>query len=207
MASAEILKLGRRKGTSLPSKRVTFNDYPPPGRSRSHTDGRVRYESRRILYQHPVYRDKSTPADGRYITAFDEDVERHGGKTTALDNLPSRLRASKRQPAVDNKTRIEELTRENGELRHEMSVWKDKERSSVKLYAVLVDCLRKYRREIMQAEGQRRKIGDSAAWRERDLSGSRLYEILADSLQRYQGEVAQAEAAFLAFWNVQYPDF
>ena len=58
-------------------------------------------------------------------TAVDSAISLHGGRTVALDATPSRLRASKKAPLPSLVERVEELTRENGELRSEIGHYQE----------------------------------------------------------------------------------
>ena len=54
-------------------------------------------------------------------TAVDLEIARHsGGRTVAIDATPSRLQATKAAPPPSLMERVEELTRENGQLRLEI---------------------------------------------------------------------------------------
>jgi hypothetical protein len=54
-------------------------------------------------------------------TAVDLEIARHqGGRTAAIDATPSRLQAAKVAPRPSLMERVEELTKENGQLRLEI---------------------------------------------------------------------------------------
>ena len=54
-------------------------------------------------------------------TAVDREIARYsGGRTVAIDATPSRLQATKAAPPPSLIERVEELTRENGQLRLEI---------------------------------------------------------------------------------------
>jgi hypothetical protein len=54
-------------------------------------------------------------------TSVDLEIARHqGGRTVAIDAIPSRLQAAKVAPAPSLMERVEELTKENGQLRLEI---------------------------------------------------------------------------------------
>jgi len=53
-------------------------------------------------------------------TPVDLEIARHKGTSAALEATPDRLQASKRAPVPSPAERIQELTRENGQLRVEI---------------------------------------------------------------------------------------
>jgi hypothetical protein len=54
-------------------------------------------------------------------TPVDLEIARqHGGRTVAIDATPSRLQAAKVAPVPSLRERVEELTKENGQLRLEI---------------------------------------------------------------------------------------
>lgn len=54
-------------------------------------------------------------------TSVDLEIARqHGGRTVAIDATPSKLQAAKVAPAPSLRERVEELTKENGQLRLEI---------------------------------------------------------------------------------------
>ncbi|KAF7868410.1 hypothetical protein EAF04_004942 [Stromatinia cepivora] len=58
------------------------------------------------------------------ITLMDHAILQKNGVTTAIKLGPQSLQASKRSPALNLRDRIEELTRENGRLRHEVQYFR-----------------------------------------------------------------------------------
>ena len=93
-------------------RRVTFQDELPQRNSSS---------------VHPAYRRSPRPLSGRAsdMTPIDHKVEGYGGVTSTIECLPDQLRISKVRPIPSPKQRIEELQRENGHLRRELSYYKD----------------------------------------------------------------------------------
>ena len=76
---------------------------------------------------HPVDRQCERPCPGGIaeMTRIDHDIESYGGLTSTIECLPEQLRISKVQPISGPEQRIEELQRENGRLRQELSYYKD----------------------------------------------------------------------------------
>lgn len=76
---------------------------------------------------HPAYRRSPRPLSGRAadMAPIDHEVEGYGGVTSTIECLPDQLRISKLRPIPSPKQRIEELQRENGHLRRELSYYKD----------------------------------------------------------------------------------
>ena len=86
------------------------------------------------------------------LTALDHEISTRGGTTSAIENLPHRLRISKAARSGDQKQQIEELTRENGYLRQELAFYKDKERLNVRLSGSLESILQRYKKETEDLE-------------------------------------------------------
>ena len=57
-------------------------------------------------------------------TALDAKIKRHHGTTMALEVLPENLQASKKMPTPTPSEWIEQLTRENGNLRCELAYYR-----------------------------------------------------------------------------------
>ena len=102
---------------------------------------------------HPAYRQRERPRSGTagLVAPIDHEIALHGGSTSTLECLPHRLRISKAQPATDPKSRIEELQRENGHLRREITYYKDTLAVHVKFFDSIQVCAQELRDALTEA--------------------------------------------------------
>ena len=124
-------------------------------KSRSH-DRHVRFEINlptRDSSEHPAYPPRQRPRSGTAgnVAPIDHEIALHGGSTSTLDCLPHRLRISKAQPATDPKSRIEELQRENGHLRREITYYKDTLAVHMKFFDSVQASVQEQRDALMEA--------------------------------------------------------
>ena len=74
---------------------------------------------------HPIFR--RAPGSGRAgnINTLDDRIARHGGTTSSYEELPHRLRISKKHQPLTPSERVVELTKTNGILLQELAYHKD----------------------------------------------------------------------------------
>jgi len=108
---------------------------------------------RDLLPTHPAYRHRDRPLSGRAgdVTPIDHRIAHHGGSTSTLKCLPYCLRISKAQPATGPKERIEELQRENGHLRRELTYYKDTRGVLMKLFDSIQACHQSLEKALTEA--------------------------------------------------------
>ena len=105
--------------------------HPETGRT---TKG-VKTAERRVAFQDPLAQQQATihplfrhrPKSGRAsnIGALDNQIARHGGTTSSFEELPHRLKISKKHQPMTASERLVELTRTNGFLLQELAYYKD----------------------------------------------------------------------------------
>ena len=110
-------------------------DAPRSARSRKIADRHVAFQDTAAQQQamiHPIFRQR--PGSGRAgdIGALDDRIARHGGTTSSYEELPHRLRISKKHQPMTPSERVTELTKTNGFLLQELAYHKDTRASEMK---------------------------------------------------------------------------
>ena len=123
-SSQERVVIRNGASESVHKKSRTGGDRPASQSHKRHVTFELPHPPRDPSSIHPALRG---PASGRRgaITAVDHAIARHGGSTSTLDCLPNRLKITKAEPPTTPQKRIEELQRENGHLRRELTYYKD----------------------------------------------------------------------------------
>ena len=108
---------------------------PRTARSREIADRHVAFQDTAALQQamiHPIFRQR--PGSGRAgnIGALDDRIARHGGTTSSYEELPHRLRISKKHQPMTPSERVMELTKTNGFLLQELAYHKDTRAAEMK---------------------------------------------------------------------------
>ncbi|KAI9736719.1 MAG: hypothetical protein M1834_000923 [Cirrosporium novae-zelandiae] len=100
-----------------------------------------------------------TPAE---VTSLDHRIARHGGTSSGLEILRHRVEKAKRDPQPDYSKRIEELVRENGYLRQEISYFKETRQGLLDLHATTIDIYQQLERALQT-------LSEKVAMSERDM--------------------------------------
>ena len=74
---------------------------------------------------HPLFRHRPESGRAGNIGALDNQIARHGGTTSSFEELPHRLKISKKNQPMTASERLVELTRTNGFLLQELAYYKD----------------------------------------------------------------------------------
>jgi len=74
---------------------------------------------------HPIFRQGLGFSRAGNIGALDDRIARHGGTTSSYEELPHRLRISKKHQPMTPSERVMELTKTNGFLLQELAYHKD----------------------------------------------------------------------------------
>ncbi|KAL9132041.1 MAG: hypothetical protein Q9217_000169 [Psora testacea] len=74
---------------------------------------------------HPLFRQRPKSGRAGAIDALDDWIARHGGTTSSYEELPHRLKISKRHQLMTPLERVVELTKTNGFLLQELAYHKD----------------------------------------------------------------------------------
>jgi len=103
-------------------------DAPRIARGRKIADCHVPFQDIAAQQQamiHPIFRQR--PGSGRAgdIGALDDRIARHGGTTSSYEELPNRLRISKKHQPMTPSERVIELTKTNSFLLQELAYHKD----------------------------------------------------------------------------------
>ena len=110
-------------------------DAPRTARSRRIADRHLTFRDTAAQHQamiHPIFR--RPPGSGRAgnIGALDDRIARHGGTTSSYEELPHRLRISKKHQPMTPSERVMELTKTNGFLLQELAYHKDTRAAEMK---------------------------------------------------------------------------
>jgi len=101
---------------------------PRTARSRKIADRHVAFQGTRTPRQtmiHPIFRQRLGSGRAGNIGALDDRIARHGGTTSSYEELPHRLRISKKHQPMTPSERVMELTKTNGFLLQELAYHKD----------------------------------------------------------------------------------
>jgi hypothetical protein len=101
---------------------------PRIARSRKTADCHVAFQSTKTQQQtmiHPIFRQRLGSGRAGNIGALDDRIARHGGTTSSYEELPHRLRISKKHQPMTPSERVMELTKTNGFLLQELAYHKD----------------------------------------------------------------------------------
>ncbi len=74
---------------------------------------------------HPLFRQRPESGRAGNIGALDDRIARHGGTTSSYEELPHRLKISKKHQPMTPSERVMELTKTNGFLLQELAYHKD----------------------------------------------------------------------------------
>ncbi len=97
-------------------------------RSRKSADHHVAFQGNKTQQQtmiHPIFRQRLGSGRAGNIGALDDRIARHGGTTSSYEELPHRLRISKKHQPMTPSERVMELTKTNGFLLQELAYHKD----------------------------------------------------------------------------------
>ena len=93
------------------------------------------------------------------VTALDHHIATHGGTTSNIEKLPSRLQFSKTHPPRTQSERIEELVHENSYLHQEIALYQETRGAlmalhakTVKAYELLQDGLQVLSQQVAKSE-------------------------------------------------------
>lgn len=84
----------------------------------------------------------------------------HQGSTVALEATPEQLRMSKRQPILSLSERIEQLSRDNGHLRHEIACYKTKQTAAGRLKDDMQKVSEKLERALQRFDKAWKQVDD-----------------------------------------------
>ena len=108
---------------------------PRAARSRKSADRHVAFQGTRTQRQtiiHPIFRQRLGSGRAGNIGALDDRIARHGGTTSSYEELPHRLRISKKHQLMTPSERVVELTKTNGFLLQELAYHKDTRAAEMK---------------------------------------------------------------------------
>ena len=109
-------------------RREESPEAPRTARSRKTADRHVAFQGTRTQRQatiHPIFRERLGSGRAGNIGALDDWITRHGGTTSSYEELPHRLRISKKHQPMTPSERVIELTKTNGFLLQELAYHKD----------------------------------------------------------------------------------
>ena len=144
----------RDGNTSLPASRQLRHeersDASRTAKSRKAADRHVAFQhtvGQQQAMIHPIFRQR--PGSGRAgsIGALDDRIAKHGGTTSSYEELPHRLRISKKHQPMTPSERVMELTKTNGFLLQELAYHKDTRAAETKF----LDKATKFRADIEAA--------------------------------------------------------
>ena len=101
---------------------------PRTARSRKSADRHVAFhgtQTQRQAMIHPIFRQRLGSGRAGNIGALDDRIASHGGTTSSYEELPHRLRISKKHQPMTPSERVVELTKTNGFLLQELAYHKD----------------------------------------------------------------------------------
>ncbi len=101
---------------------------PRTTRSRNTAYRHVAFQGTKTQQQtmiHPISRQRLGSGRAGNIGALDDRIARHGGTTSSYEELPHRLRISKKHQPMTLSERVMELTKTNGFLLQELAYHKD----------------------------------------------------------------------------------
>lgn len=108
---------------------------PRIARSKKIADRHVAFQAFRTQRQatiHPIFRERLGSGRAGNIGALDDRIARHGGTTSSYEELPHRLRISKKHQPLTPSERVMELTKTNGFLLQELAYHKDTRAAEVR---------------------------------------------------------------------------
>ncbi|KAL8822113.1 MAG: hypothetical protein Q9191_007146 [Dirinaria sp. TL-2023a] len=101
---------------------------PRTARSRKSADGRVAFHGPKIQRQamiHSIFRQRLGSDRADNIGALDDRIARHEGTTSSYEELPHRLRISKKHQSMTSSERVMKLTKTNDFLLQKLAYHKD----------------------------------------------------------------------------------
>ncbi len=109
-------------------RREESPEAPRTARSRKTADRHMAFQGTRTQQQatiHPIFRERLGSGRAGDVGALDDRIARHGGTTSSYEELPHRLRISKKHQPMTPSERVMELTKTNGFLLQELAYHKD----------------------------------------------------------------------------------
>jgi hypothetical protein len=93
-------------------------------------------------------------------TPLDVVIGQHHGSTVALEATPDRLQTAKNKPIPSLSERIEQLSTENGHLRHEMFYYQRMHDATRDFQEDVKQVLEKLRRAVSRFKGAQRRVDE-----------------------------------------------
>ena len=183
--------LGYRALTSRP----TSENEPSDAHSRAHSQesppaAKKKSSERHVAFEepvrpgkqaliHPLFRKRPKSGRAADITPLDHHIAQGGGTTSAYEELPHRLKLSKKHQPLTSEERVIELTYEKSFLQQELVYWKETRSAEMKF--------------LEQATMLRTEIGAALAKFDRAL----------DERSRRR---ARAESDLCSYWGIDFGD-